>query len=73
MGNATYSSRRPFDRFVKAALLLVCAAATWGSAGRSALAQETVNYASVSGRVTDPSSAVVAGARGDRSTHSRPT
>ncbi len=41
------------------ASLLACVA---GSAGRAA-AQETVNYASVSGRVTDPTGAVVSGAR----------
>ena len=35
------------------------------AAAPNASAQETVNYASVSGRVTDPSGAVVAGARVD--------
>ena len=34
-----------------------------GSGRKSAVAQETVNYASVSGRVTDPSGAVVTGAQ----------
>ena len=46
-------------RAVMAALVSACAVA---SAGR-AVAQETVNYASVSGRVTDPSGAVVTGAQ----------
>jgi len=38
--------------------------ALWvATSARSAVAQETINYASVSGRVTDPSGAVVAGAQ----------
>src|SRR5258705_114063 len=40
-------------------LIALCVAAS----ARSAVAQETINYASVSGRVTDPSGAVVAGAQ----------
>src|SRR4030095_15778040 len=48
-----------FDRVVRATLLVVCAAA-WAN---TAVAQETVNYASVSGRVTDPSGAMVPGAQ----------
>lgn len=40
----------------------ICLLAATAAAG-SALAQETVNYASVSGRVTDPSGGVVAGAQ----------
>jgi outer membrane receptor protein involved in Fe transport len=47
-----------FDRVVRTTLLVVCAA--WAN---TAVAQETVNYASVSGRVTDPSGAVVTGAQ----------
>ena len=44
---------------MRTTLLLVCAAA-WANA---AVAQETINYASVSGRVTDPQGAVVPGAQ----------
>ena len=48
--------RLPFVQIVM--LMGLCA---WPGAGASA--QETVNYASVSGRVTDPQGAVVAGAQ----------
>jgi hypothetical protein len=51
--------RRHPNRAVRVALLVVCVAA-WAAA---APAQETVNYASVSGRVLDPSGAVVTGAQ----------
>jgi hypothetical protein len=44
---------------VRIAFLVFCAAAS----AHLAVAQETVNYASVSGRVTDPQGAVVPGAR----------
>src|SRR6185503_15744325 len=47
-------------RFIyRVAPLLVCAA----TAVHFASAQESINYASVSGRVTDPSTAVVEGAQ----------
>jgi len=45
--------------FRRVALLAVCA---WGSA-QIAVAQETINYASLSGQVTDPQRAAVSGAR----------
>ncbi len=45
--------------FVTVALLAMCAVAWAGIAG----AQETINYASVGGRVVDPQSAVVPGAQ----------
>src|SRR5580765_2286426 len=59
MASAPNRSRSSFDRVVRTIALLLCVTAWAGSA----LAQETVNYASVSGRVTDPSGAVVTGAQ----------
>ena len=50
---------RNIVKAIRIALLAVCAIATALEAG----AQETVNYASVSGRVTDPQGAVVPGAQ----------
>ena len=50
---------RNIVKAIRIALLAACAIATALEAG----AQETVNYASVSGRVTDPSGAVVPGAQ----------
>jgi hypothetical protein len=52
-------SRRSFDRVVRTTLLVACVAG-WSN---TVLAQETVNYASVGGRVTDPFGAVVPGAQ----------
>ena len=55
-GSCRYGGvRRPF---IQIALLL----SMWALPAIAASAQETVNYASVSGRVTDPQGAVVAGA-----------
>jgi Carboxypeptidase regulatory-like domain/TonB dependent receptor-like, beta-barrel len=59
MMNTKRRCHRCFERIVWTTLLLVCAAA-WAN---TVVAQETVNYASVSGRVTDPSGAVVPGAQ----------
>jgi len=50
---------RNIVKAIRIALLAACAIATALEAG----AQETVNYASVSGRVTDPSGAVIPGAQ----------
>jgi hypothetical protein len=44
-------------------LLVVCAAMSAASAGVARAAQETINYASVGGRVTDPQGAAVSGAQ----------
>ena len=54
-------SRRRVSKvsIVRIALMVICAAAS----GRIAAAQETINFASVSGRVTDPQGAVVQGAQ----------
>ena len=54
--------RRPVG-VIKITLLAVSIPLAASAAVPAASAQETVNYASVSGRVTDPSGAVVAGAR----------
>jgi Carboxypeptidase regulatory-like domain/TonB dependent receptor len=50
---------RRLSTAVRIALLALCASA----ATHSVIAQETINYASVGGRVTDPSGAVVTGAQ----------
>ncbi len=50
-------------RGLSIAIRIALLASGVSAAPHSALAQETINYASVSGRVTDPSGAVVAGAQ----------
>src|SRR5580765_3688401 len=59
MANPSNRGRSSFDRVVTTMALLLCVTAWAGGA----VAQETVNYASLSGRVTDPSGAVVTGAQ----------
>jgi len=57
--NATNRLQMWSGRVVMAAFVSACAVASSGPA----VAQETINYASVSGRVMDPSGAVVTGAQ----------
>ena len=60
--NVTIGSRGYFGRLVTITLFVLPSLFV-AAAVPTVLAQETVNYASVSGRVTDPTGAVVAGAR----------